>query len=46
MPRPRKLRLTIGTPMTFADLPRGRQSTTRIAAELESAVRKLAPARL
>jgi 1-acyl-sn-glycerol-3-phosphate acyltransferase len=46
IPRPRKLRLTIGTPMTFAHLPRGRQSTTRIAGELESAVRKLAPVRL
>ena len=46
IPRPRKLRLTIGAPMRFAQLPRGRQSTMRIARELESAVRSLAPAGL
>jgi len=41
IPRPRKLTLTIGQPMTFAHLERCRQSAIRIAAELEAAVRGL-----
>jgi 1-acyl-sn-glycerol-3-phosphate acyltransferase len=42
LPRPRKLTLTIGEPMTFAHLERGRQSSAQIAQETERAVRALA----
>jgi 1-acyl-sn-glycerol-3-phosphate acyltransferase len=42
LPRPRKLRLTIGQPMRFAHLQRNRQDVARIALDLETAVRKLA----
>ncbi|MEK7469978.1 MAG: lysophospholipid acyltransferase family protein [Planctomycetota bacterium] len=38
IPRPRKLRLRIGTPRSYADLPRGRESAEWIAEELRSAV--------
>jgi 1-acyl-sn-glycerol-3-phosphate acyltransferase len=38
IPRPRKLRLRIGTPRSYADLPRGRESADRIAADLRAAV--------
>jgi 1-acyl-sn-glycerol-3-phosphate acyltransferase len=41
IPRPRKLTLTIGQPMTFAHLERCRQSASQIAAKLEAAVRDL-----
>jgi 1-acyl-sn-glycerol-3-phosphate acyltransferase len=41
IPRPRKLTLTIGQPMTFAHLQRCRQSASQISAELEAAVRDL-----
>ena len=41
IPRPRKLTLTIGRPMGFAPLPRCRQTASRVAMELETAVRGL-----
>lgn len=42
LPRPRKLRLTIGEPMRFGHLARNRQNVARVASELETAVRQLA----
>jgi 1-acyl-sn-glycerol-3-phosphate acyltransferase len=42
MPRPVKLTLTIGRPMVFAHLQRCRQTASRVAMELETAVRGLA----
>ena len=42
IPRPRRLRLTIGAPMRFEHLERNRQNASLIAQELESAVRRLA----
>jgi len=41
IPRPRKVTLTIGRPMSFAHLERCRQSAGEIAKELETAVRAL-----
>jgi 1-acyl-sn-glycerol-3-phosphate acyltransferase len=43
VPRPRKLRLTISAPMRFGRLERNRENVSRIATELEAAVRGLAP---
>jgi 1-acyl-sn-glycerol-3-phosphate acyltransferase len=40
-PRPRQLRLTIGTPLTFASVPNARAGWERIAREAEEAVRRL-----
>ncbi|MBI3550591.1 MAG: 1-acyl-sn-glycerol-3-phosphate acyltransferase [Elusimicrobia bacterium] len=40
-PRPRRVRLIIGAPRGYAALPRGRDSATQVAADLESAVRAL-----
>jgi 1-acyl-sn-glycerol-3-phosphate acyltransferase len=42
LPRPRKIGLTIGQPLRFDHLPRGRESSATIARELEQAVRRLA----
>ncbi|HSZ59069.1 MAG TPA: lysophospholipid acyltransferase family protein [Tepidisphaeraceae bacterium] len=42
VPRPTPIRLKIGEPMRFQDVPRGREGWTQIAAALESAVRSLA----
>jgi 1-acyl-sn-glycerol-3-phosphate acyltransferase len=42
LPRPVKLALTIGRPMRFANLKRGRQTAERVAMELETAVREMA----
>lgn len=41
-PRPRKVRLSIGAPMTFAHLPNEREGWQKVAADLEAAVRSLA----
>ncbi len=41
-PRPRPLRLRIGTPRTFAHLDRGKDAALQIAQELREAVRSLA----
>lgn len=38
LPRPRKVRLTIGAPREYAGRPRSRESAERIAAELREAV--------
>ena len=38
LPRPRKVRLTIGVPLSFADRQPGRESAVEIAKELEEAV--------
>jgi len=40
-PRPRAVTLRIGAARRYAELPRGKQSAERIAAELEAAVRRL-----
>ena len=42
LPRPRKLQLRIGLPRTYAALPAGRESATRISSELQQAVAALA----
>jgi 1-acyl-sn-glycerol-3-phosphate acyltransferase len=42
IPRPRKLRLSIGRPMRFDQFGRNRQNASFIATELETAVRRLA----
>lgn len=41
LPRPRKVRLVIGAPRHYAALPRGHDSSHRIAAELSAAVQEL-----
>jgi 1-acyl-sn-glycerol-3-phosphate acyltransferase len=41
LPRPGKVRLTLGPPRSFAALPPGRPSAERIAAELQEAIRGL-----
>ena len=41
IPRPRKLTLRIGKPISFADVPNDKEGAKRIAAELETAVRAL-----
>jgi 1-acyl-sn-glycerol-3-phosphate acyltransferase len=40
-PRPRRLRLTIGRPRSYADLPAGRDSTHWIAEDLHQAIQEL-----
>lgn len=42
IPRPRKLELRIGRPLTFADLPADKEGAKRVAAMLEDAVRSCA----
>jgi 1-acyl-sn-glycerol-3-phosphate acyltransferase len=42
LPRPRRLRLSIGRPMRFHHLARNRDNSALVARELESAVRRLA----
>lgn len=42
IPRPRKLELRIGKPLTFADLPADKEGAKRVAAMLEEAVRACA----
>jgi 1-acyl-sn-glycerol-3-phosphate acyltransferase len=42
IPRPRKLQLRIGVPRTYAELPAGRESATRISEDLQRAVAALA----
>lgn len=42
-PRPRKVSLTIGPPLTFAQVPNERPGWEQVAAELERAVKVLAP---
>lgn len=44
VPRPRRLTLTIGTPRTYTQLTPGKPAALEIAADLERAVRELAPA--
>ena len=41
IPRPRKVTLKIGEPISFGDRERGEESAAQIAAELEQIVRKL-----
>lgn len=41
IPRPRKLRLTIGRPRSYVDLPPGRESTHHIAEDLHHAIQEL-----
>jgi 1-acyl-sn-glycerol-3-phosphate acyltransferase len=41
LPRPRKLRLTIGTPRTYAHLERGKQSAMAICQDLRQAIVEL-----
>jgi len=42
LPRPRKLVLHVGEPMTFGDLAAGKEGAKAVAARLETAVRNLA----
>ncbi|MFO0809801.1 MAG: lysophospholipid acyltransferase family protein [Gemmataceae bacterium] len=42
LPRPRKVTVTIGQPLTFAHRPRGKESALQIAEELRTAVLALA----
>lgn len=42
LPRPRKISVRIGKPMSFESLPHGREGWNQIAADLEQAVRALA----
>lgn len=42
IPRPRKLELRIGAPLTFGDLPPDKEGAKAVAARLEHAVRELA----
>ncbi len=44
LPRPAKLRLRIGPPRRYADQGANREAAGRVAADLEAAVRELAPA--
>jgi 1-acyl-sn-glycerol-3-phosphate acyltransferase len=41
-PRPRRLTLRIGSPLTFADLPADKDGAKAVAAKLEAAVKELA----
>lgn len=41
IPRPRKLTLTVGAPMTFADLPADKEGAKEVAARLRDAVEAL-----
>lgn len=43
LPRPRKIRLKVGKPLTFEDAPNDRRGWNRIAEDLERSVRELAP---
>jgi 1-acyl-sn-glycerol-3-phosphate acyltransferase len=45
IPRPRRVRLFIGTPLQYSELKPGKQSALQIASELEEAVASLAPKR-
>ncbi|WP_376089849.1 lysophospholipid acyltransferase family protein [Roseomonas sp. CCTCC AB2023176] len=45
MPRPRPLRLAIGAPLSFADVPNGRTGWESVTQAAEEAVRALAPSR-
>jgi len=45
VPRPRAIRLTIGTPRRYAHLPRGKPSAVQICSELRAAVQALGPVR-
>ena len=42
IPRPRRVRLTIGAPRTYAQLPAGRESATQVSEDLRQAVLALA----
>jgi 1-acyl-sn-glycerol-3-phosphate acyltransferase len=44
LPRPRRLTLRFGKPLDFRAAPAGRDGWSRVASEVESAVRALAPA--
>jgi 1-acyl-sn-glycerol-3-phosphate acyltransferase len=42
LPRPRRLTLRIGSPLTFADLPADKEGAKAVATKLEAAVKELA----
>ena len=42
LPRPRRVRLRIGPPLVFGDVPDSREGWQRVVAEAEAAVRRLA----